>query len=193
METKERLVEATRSLLWERGYVGTSPGAILRRSGVGHGSLYHHFTGKPAIALVAIERSSAELAAAADSCLWGPGSALDRIAVWLLRPREVLRGCPIGRLSQDPDVVADEVLRRPVGEGLARLEKSVADVILEGQHSGEIRIDVDAADLAAAVVAALQGGYVLARAAASQEPFDRAVRGVLALVDGLRTGTASME
>jgi TetR/AcrR family transcriptional repressor of nem operon len=192
VDTRERLVEATQSLLWERGYVGTSPGAILRRSGVGQGSLYHHFTGKPAIALVAIERSSAELAAAADSCLSGPGSALERIAAWLLRPRDVLRGCPIGRLSQDPDVVADEVLRRPVGEALARLEQSVADVIVEGQHSGEIRGDVDATDLAAAVVAALQGGYVLARAAASQEPFDRAVRGVLALVDGLRTDTASV-
>jgi TetR/AcrR family transcriptional repressor of nem operon len=32
------------------------------------------------------------------------------------------------------------------------------------------------------LIAVLQGGYVLARAANSQEPFDRAVRGALALL-----------
>src|SRR4051812_44423200 len=51
MSTSDRLVETTRELLWERGYVGTSPKAIQQRSGVGQGSMYHHFGGKPDLAL----------------------------------------------------------------------------------------------------------------------------------------------
>src|SRR3954468_17749100 len=52
MSTPERLIESTRELLWERGYVGTSPKAILERSGAGQGSMYHHFKGgKPDLAL----------------------------------------------------------------------------------------------------------------------------------------------
>ncbi|MEU8031330.1 helix-turn-helix domain-containing protein, partial [Streptomyces sp. NPDC049099] len=47
MSTPERLIESTRELLWERGYVGTSPKAILERAGAGQGSMYHHFKGKP--------------------------------------------------------------------------------------------------------------------------------------------------
>src|SRR5688572_27007362 len=43
MSTSERLIESTRELLWERGYVGTSPKAILERAGAGQGSMYHHF------------------------------------------------------------------------------------------------------------------------------------------------------
>ncbi len=40
------LIEATKALLWERGYEATSPRDMLHRSGAGQGSLYHHFSGK---------------------------------------------------------------------------------------------------------------------------------------------------
>ncbi len=190
MDTRERLIEATQDLLWERGYVGTSPGAILRKSGVGQGSLYHHFSGKPELALAAIERTADGLTATAEGCLSGPGPVLERIGRWLGRERDVLRGCPIGRLTQDPDVVADPALRRPVAETMAGLEQTLTALLAEGQRAGEIRPGLVPADVAAAVVAVLQGGYVLARAAASQAPFDRAVRGALALLDGTRPDTS---
>ncbi|BBJ46318.1 hypothetical protein SSPO_090360 [Streptomyces antimycoticus] len=63
MDTRERLIASTRELLWERGYVGTSPKAIQERSGAGQGSMYHHFRGKPDLALAAITRSAEELRA----------------------------------------------------------------------------------------------------------------------------------
>ncbi|SOE25581.1 transcriptional regulator, TetR family [Streptomyces sp. OK228] len=40
MSTPERLIESTRELLWERGYVGTSPKAIQEHAGAGQGSMY---------------------------------------------------------------------------------------------------------------------------------------------------------
>ncbi|MCW2863555.1 MAG: Transcriptional regulator, TetR family [Actinoallomurus sp.] len=33
---------------------------------------------------------------------------------WLLRERDVLRGRPIGRLTQDPEIIASPALRGPV-------------------------------------------------------------------------------
>jgi hypothetical protein len=47
---------------------------------------------------------------------------------------------------------------------------------------GELPGSLDPADTAATIVAVLQGGYVLARAAGSADPFDRAVDGLLALL-----------
>ena len=185
VSARDRLVEATRELLWERGYVGTSPRAVLDRSGVGQGSLYHHFPGKAALALAAVERSAAELRTAAAAELTGPGTAVQRVTRWLEREREVLRGCPIGRLTQDPDVVADDELRRPVADTLAAVTDQVAAVLAEGRERGELVASVDPDELAAALVAVLQGGYVLARAAGSTEPFARAVRGALALLAGV--------
>lgn len=182
MSTSDRLVEATRELLWERGYVGTSPKAIQQRAGAGQGSMYHHFAGKPDLALTAIRRTAEELRATAERSLDGPGSAYERISGYLLRERDVLRGCPVGRLTMDPDIVADDALRAPVDDTLAWLRGRLAAIVQEGLDGGEFAGALVPEDIAATVVATVQGGYVLARASGSTEVFDAAVRGLLALL-----------
>ncbi len=183
MTTTDRLIESTQELLWERGYVGTSPKAIQQRAGVGQGSMYHHFTGKPDLASAAMRRSAEQLRALAERQLSAPGTAYERIAGYLLREREVLRGCRVGRMAQDPEVIADEELRAPVRETFEWLSGRLTEVIEEGRERGELIAGGPAGELAQALVAVLQGGYVLARAAGSEEPFHQAVRGVLALVE----------
>lgn len=180
MDTVTRLVQSTRELLWERGYVGTSPKAIQQRSGVGQGSMYHHFASKSELALAAILQSGAELRAAAEAQFSAPGSARDRLTAYLRREREVLRGCPIGRLTQDPDILADETLRSPVGDTLDWVRGRIAEVIAEGNAAGEFDLDPQA--VAATLLAVLQGGYVLARASNSIEPYDKAIEGALSLL-----------
>lgn len=188
MDTRERLIESTRELLWERGYVGTSPRAIQQRAGVGQGSMYHHFTGKPDLALAAVRRSAEEMRAKAEGELSGPGTAYERIEAYLLRERAVLRGCPVGRLTQDPDVIADEVLRQPLEETFDWLRQRLSRVLAEGRERGELAAELDPVATAATIVATLQGGYVLARAAASVEPFEHAIRGVLGLLAAAAKG-----
>ncbi|MBV6697830.1 TetR/AcrR family transcriptional regulator [Kitasatospora aureofaciens] len=192
MATQDRLIESTQELLWERGYVGTSPKAIQQRAGVGQGSMYHHFTGKPDLAATALRRSAEQMRAVAAADLAAPGTAYDRIAAYLQRDRDVLRGCRIGRMAQDPDVIADPQLRAPVEATFDWLRGRIAELVAEGQAAGELTPGVDPADTAAALVAVVQGGYVLARAAGRAEPFDQAVRGALGLLAAHRTapGTA---
>ncbi|MFI1657202.1 TetR/AcrR family transcriptional regulator [Streptomyces sp. NPDC020472] len=182
MSTSERLVEATRELLWERGYVGTSPKAVQQAADAGQGSMYHHFAGKHDLALAAIRRSAEELGAAAEAVLGGEGSAYARVEAYLRRERDVLRGCPVGRLTMDPEVVADPELRAPVEEVLGRVRGRIAEVVREGVDSGELSGSLDPVEIAATVLATVQGGYVLARATGSPAPFDTAVRGLLALL-----------
>ncbi|MFF1449216.1 TetR/AcrR family transcriptional regulator [Streptomyces sp. NPDC058274] len=184
--TADRLVESTRELLWERGYVGTSPKAIQRHAGAGQGSMYHHFTGKPELALAAIRRTAEELWATAEGVLNSPGTPYERIAAYLLRERDVLRGCPVGRLTMDPDVIASEELRAPVDEMLDRLRERLAGIVEEGQEQGQFAPSLDAEEIAATIVATVQGGYVLARASGSPAAFDTGVRGLLALLAPLR-------
>ncbi|MGX1543319.1 TetR/AcrR family transcriptional regulator [Streptomyces adustus] len=182
MNTSERLIESTRDLLWERGYVGTSPKAILERAGAGQGSMYHHFKGKPDLALAAIKRTAEELLATTCALLDGPGTPYERIRAYLLRERDVLRGCPIGRLTMDPDIVADETLRAPVDETLDRVRAQLARVVEEGVEQGQFPPGLDGAEIAATILATVQGGYVLARASGSPAAFDTGVRGLLSLL-----------
>ncbi|MFF9133271.1 TetR/AcrR family transcriptional regulator [Streptomyces sp. NPDC014806] len=182
MSTSERLIESTRELLWERGYVGTSPKAILERAGAGQGSMYHHFKGKPDLALAAIRRTAGEMRTTAGEVFDGPGTPYERIAAYLTRERDVLRGCPVGRLTMDPDVVASAELRAPVDETIAWVKDRLAALVEEGKAQGQFAAGLDSAEIAATIVATVQGGYVLARASGSPAAFDAAVRGLLALL-----------
>jgi TetR/AcrR family transcriptional repressor of nem operon len=96
----------------------------------------------------------------------------------------MLKGCPVGRLTQDPDVMADAQLRGPVDETFRWLRGRLAEVLAAGRATGELAPGLDPDATAAAVLAVLQGGYVLARAAGSTEPLDRAVEGAVALLAG---------
>ncbi|MEV6529826.1 TetR/AcrR family transcriptional regulator [Streptomyces sp. NPDC048448] len=182
MSTQERLIEATRELLWDRGYVGTSPKAIQQHAGAGQGSMYHHFTGKPDLALAAIRRTAEELWAGAEEVLSAPGSPYERIEAYLRRERDVLRGCPVGRLTMDPDVIASDELRAPVDETLDRLRECLAGIVEEGKEQGQFAPSLDGEEIAATILATVQGGYVLARASGSPAAFDSGVRGLLALL-----------
>lgn len=184
VDKREQLIESTRELLWERGYVGTSPKAIQERSGAGQGSMYHHFQGKSELALAAIGRNADELRTRAEAEFSGPGTAVERITVYLRRERDVLKGCPVGRLTQDPDVMADADLRRPVEETFGWITGRLAELLEEGRATGELDAALDPAATATALVAVLQGGYVLARAAGSPDVFAKAVDGALGLLAG---------
>ncbi|WP_435822220.1 TetR family transcriptional regulator C-terminal domain-containing protein [Actinacidiphila alni] len=186
MDTAERLIESAQELLWERGYVGTSPKAIQERANAGQGSMYHHFRGKPDLAVTAMRRSAGRLRAQAEEQMAGGGTAVGKASAYLLRERDALRGCRVGRMAMDPDVIDSAELRQPVAETFDWLCGRLAGIIADGVRAGELRPGLDPDDTAAAIVAVVQGGYVLARAAGSQEPFDRAVRGAVALLAAAR-------
>ena len=186
MSTRDDLIEATRGLLWERGYGATSPREILDAAGAGKGSMYHHFRGKEALALAAIERNAEEMRAQIAGDLASAGTAVDRVRVYLTREREVLKGCQFGRLVQDQDVIDAPALRGDVQEMFAWIRGQLAVVISGGVESGEFPPSLDPVRTAAAIAAALQGAYVLARAAQEVSVFDDAVEGVLALLEAVR-------
>jgi len=185
VETVERLIRSTQELLWERGYVGTSPKAIQVAADAGQGSMYHHFSGKAELAKAAIERSAAELRAAAEEQFSGDGTATERITNYLERDRDVLKGCRMGRLTTDPDVMADPQLRAPIDETFGWIRSRLTEIIAEGKQRGEYPGTLDAGQTAATIAAVLQGGYVLARAADSAEPFELAVQGLIHLLKGV--------
>lgn len=85
--------------------------------------------------------------------------------------------------------MADPELRRPVEDAFAAVLHRLADVLDEGRASGEFDPSIDPVAVATALIAVLQGGYVLARAADSADSYTQAVEGVLALLAGrTRTG-----
>lgn len=175
-------MDATQELLWERGYAATSPKDILSQADAGQGSMYHHFSGKQDLAVTALEASATVMREDADALLHGEGTATERLVAYLERQRDSLRGCRMGRMTYDADVLATPELLKPVSETLAWLVETIGAVISEGIATGEFPPETDAHQLASMVVATVQGGYVLARAQQNPAEFDAAVHGATMLL-----------
>ena len=176
MTTKTELIEATAELLWERGYAATSPALIQKRAGVGQGSMYHHFTGKADLAEAAMRHSGDLLRSASERALGTGSTAVERVSAYLDLDRDPLAGCRLGRLAQDADVVGDEALRAVPAEFFGWLEGRIAQILTEGIESGELRPATDPLATASLVVAAVQGGFVLARALGDPDALQRVTR-----------------
>jgi AcrR family transcriptional regulator len=164
MTARDQLIEATADLLWERGYSATSPSMIMKRAGVGQGSMYHHFAGKADLAEAAMRRTAEQMRKSVLATERQDAPTVERIHAYLDAERDPLSGCRLGRLVQDPEVVATEPLRTAVGEFFAWLHAWLTQILITGQNTGELRDDFEPEQVATLIAATVQGGYVLARA-----------------------------
>lgn len=183
-DARERLVAAAQDLFWAQGVGATSPRQVLATSGVGQGSLYHHFPTKHDLAAAAVHATTTAGLEAAHRDLDAGGSAVERLVRYLERPRPALAGCKVGRLVSDQAVMDDAALATEVRayfRGLVDLATAV--LVEDGMPDGAAR------DRALAAVATVQGGYVLARALDDADAMNAAVRGFVALLDPRPAGT----
>jgi len=179
-DARTRLVAAAREMFAAQGVGATSPRQVLDASGVGQGSLYHHFPTKHDLAVAAVGATVDDaLASARRDLEGGAGGAdpVDRVVAYLERPRDALAGCKVGRLTSDQAVMDDDGLRDVVTAYFVRLLEAVAATLREAGLP-----DDAARDRAHAAVAIVQGGYVLARATGDPEAMGAAVRGFVALL-----------
>ena len=185
-DSREKLIENMRDLLWEKGYSGTSPKLIQKRADVGQGSMYHHFSSKADLALEAIKRNINELQSKNELIfLDREKTSLQKIKSYILFPRDenILKGCKIGSLTQDSDVIERNELREPLNETFKWLIQSISEIITEGQLSGELKKEINSYEAASMIVAVIQGGYVLAKAENSIEAFHQTVSGLENLIN----------
>ncbi|MDN6486874.1 MAG: TetR/AcrR family transcriptional regulator [Ancrocorticia populi] len=181
--SRERLVNAMALLLWEKGYAATSPRDVMAAAEVGQGSFYHHFSGKHELAVAALSQNISELLDQDAGTV--RSSPLEELKAHLLRPRPGLKGCRIGRMTQDPKVLEDPELLSMVEDAFRATEQSWIKMIDAAIKAKELPESLDSQQLARTLTAVLQGGYVLSRAYGSQQPMDDAVHGMASMLDSL--------
>ncbi len=179
---RDRLIEATKQLVWQQGIEATSPGAILKASGVGQGSLYHHFSGKPELAAAAATSLAADLQAETDLLLGDDElTPIDRVRAYLDKQRDAMRGCRLGRLAFDPG--RDAQIAAPIAAYFTGLRRTLTGLLDHAIAAGELADTTDTGGVAAAIVAGVQGGYVLAAATGDADAMAEATRGLRHLLN----------
>ena len=184
---REGLLLAAKKLLWERGYEGTSPRDIQDECDAGQGSFYHHFESKLDLAATALGEVSTEMRDDASDLLNSELPGLERVALFLGRARDGLKGCRMGRFAAEASI-AEPKIRAPVKRYFDHLESLLTAALDEAKQSGTLQASVEPRALAAMLIAAVQGGFVLSRIHRDRAAINRATAAALAL---LRSSTTS--
>ena len=96
-------------------------------------------------------------------------------------------GCPFGNLAIElADVHEDFRLR--LSEAFRSLSRAFAGLVEDAQARGQVRPDADAAALGDFLVAAIEGGILLAKVHRSCEPLRATLREAEARLSSYRTG-----
>ncbi len=184
--SRQDILEAAKSLLWSDGYSAMSPRKVMDASGAGQGSLYHHFRSKGALAEAALDAVADELIEAAEAMFAETVAPLDRIKAYLLLERDGLKGCRLGRLANEAEVLGDPALRARLHRYFARIEDLLGASLRAAQADGTLPVSLDIDDLAAMLAASVQGGFLLSRAKADSAEVQRATRGAWTLLVAAR-------
>lgn len=177
------MLRTAAGLFREHGYHGTGLNQVLAEGGHPRGSLYFHFPGgKDELAAEAVRWAAAELTdavaaalACADDLASGVDAALGLLAAQLVES-DFRLGCPIGTVAPE----GGEPVRLACVEAFGRWQEVVRD--FAARHG--VR-DADA--VATTVIAAVEGGLLLARTHRDTAPLDAVAATLRTMVRGLET------
>jgi AcrR family transcriptional regulator len=183
--SRETLIDTMKALLWKRGYDATSPNQVLEESGVGKGSLYHHFKSKKALAVAAMDDRADELIEEANQIFTSNQFWLAKFKHYLTLPRDGMAGCRLGRITLDPSVADDPDLQRPIKRYFSHLHQLMSATLSEAQTSDDMATTVLPEPLAYTIIASLQGGFIVSRACDDGTILNQGIEGVYSLLQSL--------
>ncbi|NUP67608.1 MAG: TetR/AcrR family transcriptional regulator [Nonomuraea sp.] len=174
-ETRARLIAATRTLVEAKGCHGAGLNEVLAVAGAPRGSLYHHFPGgKDQLVGEALAAAGREVDVLLDELAGTVATSrelvlglLDALVVRMVEA-DYAKGCPVATVALEV-AASNETLRRVCDGIYTGWQRRLAEVLRTDGH-------VDADDLAATVLALIEGALVLARAGHTRLPVDRAAR-----------------
>ncbi|MFE7745035.1 TetR/AcrR family transcriptional regulator [Nocardia sp. NPDC057455] len=178
-ETRGKLIDAARTLVERHGYYGAGLNQILAASGAPRGSLYFHFPGgKDELVAAAIAQAGKEITALIDTIEPGDAAAaasrLLRAFGDRLEASGWQQGCPVATVALDVAAGNDPIQAECAAAYVAWEQALRLRLRAEGRQ--------DADDLAAAVLALVEGALLLARAQRSREPLERVERTLHTLI-----------
>jgi len=184
--TRERIVEATSALFMQRGYAASGLKQISEASASPIGSLYHHFPGgKTELAAETLRASGRAYEALVTSVIDAAPDIVTAVhdcfeaAAATLRANDYADACPIATVALEV-ASSDEPLRKVTA---AIFEGWLVALTARFEQSG-IAPSTRARDLATSFLAALEGGFLLSRAAKNTTAMEALGRSMAQLVEG---------
>ena len=191
--TRARIVDAAAELIFQQGVARTTVEEVRDGAQVSSSQLYHYFEDKPALVRAVIERQADTMIATQERF---DLSSLDGLREWRdfvvdhARNTGCRGGCPIGSLGSELAETEPEA-RVVVAASFKRWEASIMAGLLRMHALGRLAPEADPRQLALALLAALQGGLLLAKIQRDSEPLAAALDAMLMLIATLSSSTSA--
>ena len=191
--TRARIVDAAAELIFQQGVAGTTIEEVRDGAQVSSSQLYHYFDDKPALVRAVIERQAERAIGTQDQF---DLSSLDGLREWRdfvvdhARLKGGRGGCPIGSLGSALAETEPEA-RAMVAASFKRWEASIMAGLLRMHALGRLRPEADSRQLALALLAALEGGLLLAQIQRDPEPLAAALDAMITLIATLSSTTSA--
>jgi TetR/AcrR family transcriptional repressor of nem operon len=192
--TRERIVAAAADLMYRHGVAGTSTPAVRDAAGVSSSQIYHYFADKDDLTRAVIAHQS-EAILAHQTPLLATLDSLDALDAWrdvvvdAARRQNGAGGCPLGSLSSELSD-AHPWARDALAAGFGAWSGAIRDGLAAMIGNGTLRPETDADELALALLAAVQGGLLLAQAHRGTHALEAALNALIAHIRGHATGRA---
>jgi TetR/AcrR family transcriptional regulator, transcriptional repressor for nem operon len=166
--TRERIVRTAADLIERRGVVGTSIDDVRQAAGVSGSQMTHYFQDKRALVRAVIAWQADTTIEFHQRPELGRLNTFEALDLWaklnIARQRELdcEVGCGFGSLAGEL-AGTDVETRAELAEGFIRWETLFREGLTDMRDRGDLRPDADPAELAAGLLAALQGGMLLTR------------------------------
>jgi TetR/AcrR family transcriptional regulator, transcriptional repressor for nem operon len=185
--TRLRIVRAAAELMHDSGVADTTLVDIQKRANVSGSQLYHYFADKDEIVHAVIgyrvtafldRQQSFDLSTFDGICKWRDG------LVAFVDARNGQGGCPIGSFGSQL-AETDQAGRSELVTAFDHWEGAFRAGLKRMQSEGRLSVEADTAELATAMLAAAQGGMLLAQVRRTAVPLRVAIDSVLALIHTL--------
>lgn len=188
--TRRRIVALAAPVFNRKGLAGTSVTDLMEATGLEKGGIYRHFESKQALAEDAFDyawKIAVETRLEGTAAIANTVDRLKQIVMNFSERREGLvpGGCPLMNTAIETDD-GEPRMRAKASRALNGWLRRMRSVIEEGQRRGEIRVDVDAAELATLIVSTLEGGLMLSRLKKSRTPMTLTCRHLAQHIESLR-------
>jgi TetR/AcrR family transcriptional repressor of nem operon len=167
LATRRRIVSSAADLMFANGVADTRIEEVRARAGVSNSQIYQHFADKTALVRAVIDYQT-DAVIEPQERLFGRLDTMAGLRTWRdravdqQRGRSLRGGCPIGSLAgQLAD--SDEAFRLQLAHSFQRWSAGLQAGLKSMSINGTLRSDADPDELATILLAALQGGMLLAK------------------------------
>jgi len=175
-------VSAAAELMYERGVSATTVDDILAASHAGKSQFYHYFSSKDALVIDVLAYQLDRILEDQSHFALDSWEGITRWFETLIDVHEGERGfqgCPFGSIAAEA-IEHGEPLRQGAAAAFTRWESALAAALEGMRRRGELSTTADPAELAEAVLAIMQGGYLLSSVKRSSGPMRGALEVALA-------------